>query len=736
MDYNDIRAKLEAFNLAETVPAILQKAASIGNWELQEEFENLKMTYQQMIQFMLNGMNDPQSERIRMDICRKLNFLVSRLERQERLAKHPEEKYVSVRKGLRNIPSFENIVSQLESLSTEIEQIHQEELLKENVRQHRLEQLMPMHETAVLNLFNWTWTSEVWQHADVDQANQLIFSDHIGSHEKAVFISAVTLSLFEFIDIAKLLFLLDCYLVNDLQVSQRALVGFLLVFYLRFEQVNHSQDLKDRLIIYRDDASFVHDVYSTMMQLQMSCTTDSVSSKMRNDIIPALMNSLMPKKGKEKDKNLGDLMKNGENPEWFINEKADKKMQEMADLQLDGADIYYASFASFKGHSFFSQMPHWFYPFSLDSIHTPAMTNILNSEIGKFVKVLLSGSPFCNSDKYSLCFTFQQLDSVGRSAIEAQVGRQLPDSVDLEELAEQVEIKQPKKADLRRQYIFDLYRFYYTYPYRQQFTNPFAVLKEQPFTPLGNPWLKKLLGNDKEAHANYADFLMRKEFYVTALQLFEKLVDNEFDASLASLWQKIGFCHQKLNHTAEAIHAYRVANQLKPNSKWTLSHLAALCYTSGNMEDAAQHYQNLLEISPENSKYLFNASHSLILCHRHDEALPLLYKASYLDEQSMPVKQLLVWCLILCDKKEEAMKQLQNMLSADATDENTLMLHAILLLISGQPKDAYQQLQPLINENNLNDLGRKLRMLHQEHLIEKNLLTLFMDALMLAFPID
>ncbi|MBO7569606.1 MAG: hypothetical protein J6T11_04575, partial [Bacteroidaceae bacterium] len=379
---------------------ILQKASEVSSWELAEETEKLWTTYQQMLQFMLQGINDVQSERIRTDICHQLSFVASRLERLERIKNHGEEKYVSVCKEMKRIPSFESIVSQLETVSQEMTEVTHDELLRDSIRQHKMETLLEEHEATMLNLFNWTWTSDVWQNADVDQANRIILSDRINTNDKAVFITATTLSLFEFVDTAKLLFLLDCYLVEDDMVSQRALVGFLLVFHFSFTQVKDNQDLKDRLQIYSDDATFIHDLYATMIQLQMSCTTESVTSRMRNDIMPALMQGLtMRKKPDAQSIDPDTFIKNGENPEWMDNEKMNKKMQEMAEMQLDGADVYFASFSTLKGYSFFQQMPHWFYPFSLENSHTPEMKKFSDGMVNKIIRLILKGSPFCNSDK-------------------------------------------------------------------------------------------------------------------------------------------------------------------------------------------------------------------------------------------------------------------------------------------------------------------------------------------------
>lgn len=732
MDYADIQTKLSTQNLADTFPLLRRKSAEMGNWELTEEVESLWTTYQQMLQFMLQGMNDDQSERIRTNICQQLGFVASRLERLERLKNNASEKYVSIRKSLKNIPSFESIVNQLERVSSEMDEVAHDELLRESIRQYRMESLMEKHETALLNLFNWTWTSEVWQNVDNDLADRLILSDSIKTNDKAVFISAVTLSLLEFADVAKLLFLLDCYLVEDEQVSTRALTGFLLAFHLHFYLFRHNQELKNRLLIYRDDASFVHDMYATMMQLQMSCTTDSVTSRMRNDIMPALMKGVMAKrKFKEKDLDPDAFIEHGENPEWMTDENMNKKMHEMAEMQLDGADIYYGTFSMMKGYSFFNEMPHWFYPFSLTDSHVPELKTFSNGKVNKLIRMILNGSPFCNSDKYSLCFTFNNLGSMAENAIEAQITSQIPDGLDMDELSESEELHQPQKTDIRRHYVFDLYRFYYSYPYKHQFCNPFVLLKEHPITPFSNSWLEKLMADDKEELAQYADFLMRKEFYQAALDIFNTLAVNEFDVSLASIWQKIGFCHQKLEHTTETIHAYTVANNIKPNSKWTLSHLASLCYANRQMDEAAKHYQELLQINPDSQKFLLGAAQALMHSHRHEEALPLLHKASYLDEHSLHVKQLLAWCLTLCGDKDAAAKLILSLPAEDAANNEINMIFALIMLLNGQPNEAYQRLRHSMNVENLTTLQQHMQSLVNLKMIQRNAATLFMDALTL-----
>lgn len=733
MDYTDIQNKLRLHNLADTFPLLRKKATEIGDWTLVEQTESLWTTYQQMLQYLLHGVTDTHGEHIRTNICHTLSFIAHRLERLERIKQHPEEKYAHVAKEMRRLDSFDTIVTQFESSASEMHEIQHDMMLRDTVRKHRMEELAEQHERQIIQLFNWTWTSEVWQNSDTEQASRLLFSDTVSSYDKAIFISAVTLSLLEFADVAKLLFLLDGYLVEDDQISQRSIVGFLLAFHVHYDYFKDQQELIDRLNIYHDDQSFIHDLYAVMMQLQMSCVTESVTSKMRNDIMPALMRGVMAKKKTDSSIDTPNaFVEHGENPEWMDDERMNKKMREMAEMQVEGADVYYATFSMMKGFSFFSKMPHWFYPFSLSEYSVLELKTFANNHVNKFFRMVLNGSPFCNSDKYSLCFSFSSFSNMTESAIEAQINSQIPKGMNFDELAESEEIQKPKRADVRRHYVFDLYRFYHNYPYKQQFTNPFSLLKKHPLTPFSHPLLQKLLAETSEEMEQYADFLMRKEFYQAALDIFQTSATNEFDASLASVWQKIGFCHQKLQHMEETIHAYTVANNIKPHSKWTLRHLATLCFSTGRMEEAVQYYQQLVAIQPENQKYLIGTAQSLMVCERYEEALPLLHKAFYQDEQSQQVKQLLAWCLIVNGQKDDAVKLIFDLLQADAMNEEANLLLGIVMLLDGRIKETYSQLRLLCSDYNCyTNLRQKLDTLCRQRYLDSNTTTLLIDALIL-----
>lgn len=731
MNYSDIQKLLRSNNLQSTFPFILQKVRQLGKWELEKEVERLWDTYQQMMIFMLQGVQDPQSERIREDICQRLHTLVTRISRQERIQTAPTVQYAVARNSLRNISSFETIVSHLENLSKVVQDFNNDTETHDSIRQNQFERLAIEHEMAVQQLFDWTWTSDMWQNADIAQANRIIFSDDIASNDKSVFIASVTLSLFEYLDYTKLLFLLDSYLVEDEQVSQRALVGFLLIIHIYYQEVHLNQDLKDRMSVYQDNDTFRHDIFSAMMQLEMSCTTEGVTSKMRNDILPALM------KGFSKGQNpatidINTLAQNGENPEWMDDEKTNKKMREMAQLQMDGSDVYFASFSTLKSHSFFHQMVHWFYIFS---DHSPALvSHNITAQNNKLVQLMLKGSPFCNSDKYSLLFTLSSIGGVNEEALTSQVSSMLPDDVSEDELMESLNTQKSQKADIRRHYILDLYRFYHLYLYRNQFTNPFQKLKENPITPLHNDLLSELVEADRGEMIQYADFLMLKGFYVPALQLYKVLIEEENVElelhQLSGFWQKTGFCHQKLHNEQEAIEAYTIANEFKPNSKWTLTHLAELLYKEGHIKESSTYYQQLIEISPDRQEYLLMAATVYYKLHQYEKALAIYYKIVFLNEDTLVAKLQLIRTLLLLNRKDEAAKQIHSLEVSDPLLNETKLMKALFLLTNGNRQEAFNLLKPLslLPEE---DYFEFLDRLQEQELLDSDTVTLFKDAIKL-----
>lgn len=729
MDYQSIRQELKDGNLRKVFPLLLNDVKSAGNWELKDEIESLWTTYQQMLIFALNGIKDPEGEKIRRRICNKLAAIVAKLEQQERVKNNPSEKYSQYKKTVSDIYTFSALVSELEDVSRKATDLKSDADLRQSIFDYQMEKLNAQHEAAAHNLFYLTWTSSLWKNSDVDKANDFMFSDDIPSDDKSLYIAAVTLSLLEYLDKRKVFFLLDCYLIDDMQVAQRALVGVVIMLTVHYNNLKDNEELADRLQAFSLTPQFVSDIYGTMMQLQLSCTTDRVTSKMRDDIMPALLQGKFGKMGNS-SLNVDELTLHDENPEWLDDAKVDKKIREMSEMQLDGADVYFSTFCAMKGYSFFQQMPHWFYHFNIDGMFAyPELATIKKSRIKNIINLMLNNGPFCNSDKFSLCFTFKQLGGMAEDAVEAQISEQL-NGENVNDLISETKNADVKPSDVRRQYIFDLYRFYYCYPYKAQFPNPFEKLKSDTLSPLTNGLFRKmLLGSEKELN-QYAEFLMRKEFYDSALHLFILLPKNDVDEKYASLWQRIGFCQQKLEMHDEAIKSYMTANALKPNSKWTLRHLASTLFLSKRYEEVIDVYKELLVYDQDNIKYLNNLADALYVTNRINEAIQVTYKIVYLDEENNDARYMLIWYHLLDGQIDKAGKLLSDASNTNPSDEDFNKLSGYLSLSEGKLNEAHDILAAyLISTGNEDKVDNDLDKLKEYGLIEGNTLTLFKDSL-------
>ena len=166
---------------------------------------------------------------------------------------------------------------------------------------------------------------------------------------------------------------------------------------------------------------------------------------------------------------------------------------------------------------------------------------------------------------------------------------------------------------------------------------------------------------------------MRKELYSDALRLYNALEPQESEDQVF-LWQPIGFCQQQSGDMESALSSYSIAYSLNPNSKWTLRHLARIAYHQKQYSDAEVYYDLLLSDDEDNLKYLKRKADCQIQDGRYEDAIPLLYKISYLDENSSDVKDELAHSLLMTGKYEKS-KDIYNSLSATYPDNTQYLVN-------------------------------------------------------------
>jgi len=678
---------IKSRNLTSLLRDLQNRLSEIQSYELISELDDIRTTYSTMLHYMLKGVEDPNSSNIYNDLVRRCHILLDRSKRLQRISQNNTDKYVTTFKSLPSL-NLQQIINQLSVLSSSINELKEHPNSRASIQEYSYSATIESHQSTLSTIFKMLWTGDVLSKSDFSSLLSLLESSEISTYDKSIVVSGITLGLLEMFDVRKLMYLFDSYESNIPEIRMRAIVGIVLCLREHNLELRNNPTIESRLSLLYDSPSFIEDMYLIMMQLQYSKLTNKVSDKMRNDIIPSLLRSGKFKRSEFGLQEIDDYMtRNGENPEWHKKGKSEDaydKLQEIASLQMEGADIYMSTFQYMKSNRFFHEISNWFMPFSTDH-------PLLNEELSKIKNIpssmheLLNYAPFCNSDKYSFVFMLSQTGEKGIEMISNSISNEMDES-DLKEHIKDMRSESKKRSDISRQYIHDLYRFFMLYPFRHQFNNPFS--EESPsFTPLSHDCFTPLKSSESSL-LQLGEFLMRKEIYTDALDIFNYLSSSQSTAD-ASIWQKIGFCYQKLGLLNDSHDSYTKAYTIDPESQWTIKHLAFVCMQLKEYEECEAYYDLLLLEDDENITYLKRKAKCQIYDSRYDEALPILYKLYYLEEESKEIRSDLAFCLLMTGKFEKS-KALYHKLIIDYPEDSYLLMQlGNCYYMTGDKESAY-----------------------------------------------
>lgn len=656
--YDSIVKLLNKQRLKEAQTQLGAMLTACSKADLHTRLEQAQTSYRYMLQYMRQGMNDPERDKLYRNLlaetwdiaCQAKNNMLANIAGGYYQMMH------NLYKG-RTTYSLTDIRYLLENFEEDLAIC---QLMPDNLQ--RLEELVQQEEENNRFLFFMTWSDTAWSVETAAQAQAYLTSERMRAIDLALFVSAVTLSLTECFDIRKCLWLIDAYQMSENMINQRALVGLILTLYLHPNQASLYPELTARLHLLGNNASFRNDLCNIYLQLLQSKETENVDKKMREEIFPEMMKSVNMMRGMKFG--FEDPMEeNDQNPDWKkkLNEtKFNEKLRQMSELQIEGADLHYSSFAPLKSNSFFDSLPNWFYPFDL---WHPTIVKLFGANLKKsdrLVKTLLQSGYFCDSDKYSLCLTMMLISPEQRRMMLEQFDSQIPHDMENEEYTQSIQEYANRREVISQLYIQDIYRFYKCY---KQKNNIRDIFKEE-LTLHKNPLLKETL-NQKDVLTSVSDFLFRKEHYNEALDVYHELADRQ--EADADAMQKAGYCLQKEKRYHEAIDAYSKADVLKPDHIWTLRHLATCHRQLRNYEQALDYYRKVEAMQPENRNLLFFIGSCLAELRRYDEALQYFFKMDFLQSNDLKVWRAIAWCSLVCAKAEQAEKYYEKILATDKT---------------------------------------------------------------------
>ena len=626
--------------------------------ELEYELERIVSTYDALIDYFKLGVSDPERDRVYQQLVGRALLLSDRCA----IAAHGAKElpyYTAQKKSVRREDSHAYLL-QLEAFA---------EGTKKGYGADESNLLAITHDKQLNALFTDLWTQGPWDAVVAAEVDQLLLSPVILPNDQCTVVSAVTLSLLRVFDPLKLLFLCDAYYHPEAMVSMRALVGIVIACYCWGRRITHYGEVKARLELLAEDPLFGDQVCEVILQFTRSTNTEEVNRKMREVIIPELMKN--PKLRQMPNIKGDDANPDDVNPDWeqWMHESGlEESMREISEWQMEGVDVNMSTFSQLKRYPFFYNICNWFRPFDVWQADMLAVIGNPNGTANAIAETILQSAYMCDSDKYSFCYAIREIPQMQRNAMMNQLEEQnkaLKESADIPDLKR---LSRQTTQSILRQYVQNLYRFFRLFTNVQEFDNPFDYLIE--FPEHDNP-LRSLVMEPDRLFRLIALNIKQKQ-YSRAADFFFLIDIHHPERMEATQLQQLGLCYQKMEMYDEAISVYTRADLMKPDSYWTILHLAQCHRELYNHDKALEYYEMAEAMKPENLSLTFHVAEQLYELGRYDEALPRLYKIDYHHPESLKSLRLLAECCFVSGQSAQAAKYYERMMAEHATEMNSV----------------------------------------------------------------
>ena len=644
MDYNtiersrkNIASLLDGRRVKDAIDGLRALAREAANGPIIDAIDVVEQSYRYMLQYAADGVSDPERDRIYNDIVIKIKEIADVVV-NELVAKTSPKLYYSTLRVERVRPeTLESLVKRY-SDALDAERVYAE--LPDGERDiERLASLREAKENVASAIFKKVWTTYPVMQPGVDSLRAITSNQALPDVLRQQVISAVMMNLLEHYSEPLLLVLIDLYLADRNDLGLKSLCCALIVMYEYRGIISRSRELQLRMSGLVDDSRACADIMLIFLQFIRARTTERITKKVQTELVPELM-KLKPElrnklQGIDAD---DDPEAIAANPDW--QEMLDKsgitaKMMELNKMQMEGSDVFLSSFARLKSFPFFNDVANWFVPFVMDS---SVVTRVLRNSKGKLMEMVNHSGVFCDNDKYSFILSLSGLPEDRRAVMLGQFDEQSG------AMAEMVKSELPDSEKVREntvnKFVQNLYRFFNLFPRRSEFYNPFACtlnLIEVPF-----------VGGILSDIANLkliAEFYFKQELYADAASLFSKL--EKMSESGADLYQKLGFCYERMKDYRKAVENYEKVDLIKPDDVWTLKRMASCRRATGDVEGALDCYERLEALQPGNVPVANNIGNCHLELGDVKEALKYYFKVDYLSGNSVKTMRPIAWCSFL-----------------------------------------------------------------------------------------
>lgn len=624
-------------------------------------------TFRYLLQYMKENLPDPNKDFVISKISEQLLSL-SDLAVRNIKSKDSSDYYYSILrfKNYRN-ERLSDILKKYGEITSELSLM--------NAAGEDTQDLRKNKESTVEQLFNALFTS-LGDEKSIHELGKFLLSEYADSEIGSISLSALTLSLLQYYDKSKLEVLIDVFERKDNpKFTAKALVGIILTLSKYPQRILNDKSITARLALWQDSLDYYNKLRQALRILVGVRDTERVTSKINEEVIPELlklrpeiMRKLQELNTSDIDEDTLDEFRN--NPEWeeLLEESGlNNKLQELSEMQNDGADIMMMTFAKLKQFPFFDSGANWFLPFNIE--HTLLS---VPPELSSLIDYLNeSGNMICDSDMYSLALALSQMPEMQRKMLISQL------KIQQDQLNESIKdnLNPIREFDSELQkFTRDLYRFFKLFRKKEGLNDPFTEpLKFYEFPIIGD-FLK-----DNDILDLIAEFYFKRGYYKEALPLFKLMAEDNKEDSV--LYEKLGFCYQSIGNLQDALEAYLKSSLLKTPGPWLTKKLAFIYKSLGKIDEAISSYRHILEMESENINVLLNLAHLLVEKKEYSEALQHYYHANYLQPSLPKIMRAIGWVELLSGNYSKSLEYFQRIINQQASANDYLNAgHAYTML--------------------------------------------------------
>ena len=695
-----IQSLISEKRLAEAFSELRKAAQTLQNWQLNNRLDELEESYKYMIRYVADGCNDPQREEIHNSITAKL-MEIADITEQELTVQNSTKLYYETLRMERKYPrSLEALLEAYRECADKTALFYELPADKRDSDQERT--LLMEKEKAANAVFKHIWVTFPVTADDAGTLDRLFADASATAEIKELAMAAAMLSLIEHYSENILLSLLGLYTANafnDASLAMKALCCALIAMHRHRDIVKHSNSISLRIADIADSERGRRDIMTVFLQFIRSRSTERISQKVRDELVPKLMKLNPEMRRKMRDGFSDDIEELAKNPDWqeMLNKSGiTDKMQELSRMQAEGSDVFLSSFARLKNFQFFNNVANWFVPF------TPRHSSICRVFAGNGGGLLLSmvdrTGAFCDSDKFSFALSVATMPEQQRSMMMAQFDGQQEQIIN--EMADSLPNPDKQRENIANKYVQNLYRFFNLFHRRNDFYNPFSTR----LNLIDVPFVRDTI-SDAGSLRLIAEFYFSMQCYTDAMSTFAKVMEQ--DTPTAADYQKTGYCHEQLKQYLLAAADYEKVELLKPNDVWTLKHLA-LCYRSvNNTEKAIANYKRAEALQPDNVALANNIANCLLEGGRIEEALKYFFKVDYLASKGERTMRPIAWCSFLIGNYSQSVDY-YNRIIAKQPGANDYINRGHALLCSGQVKDAVASYMTAVAKSDSNEVMKTL----------------------------